>query len=145
VAAAAALDGTEEQVFVRGLLPRIAPGSQGLPQVYAEALSLGEQQLLLVLSSRGLAFPAGQDGRRHYLLDALLHQGLVESLSEPDPPYFEAELGPSFGFLPQARARVSHGLSVCHVLVSYYAIRPYVFECDLIVSAEAPEVLDSVE
>jgi hypothetical protein len=83
VAAAAALDGTEEQVFVRGLLHRIAPGSRGLPQVDAEALSLGERQLLLVLSSRGLAFPAGQDGRRHYLLDALLHQGLVESLSEP--------------------------------------------------------------
>jgi hypothetical protein len=83
VAAAAALDGTDEQVFVRGLLHRIAPGSQGLPQVDAEALTPGERQLLLVLSSRGLALPAGQDGRRHYLLDALLHQGLVESLSEP--------------------------------------------------------------
>ena len=37
------------------------------------------------------------------------------------------------------------GLPACHVLVSYYAIRPYVFECDLIVSAGGVEVLDSVQ
>ena len=34
---------------------------------------------------------------------------------------------------------------LCHVLVMYYAIRPYVFECDLIVSAGPPEVPDSVQ
>jgi hypothetical protein len=83
LAAAAALDAADQQVFVRGLLRKIEPGSQGLPEVAAEALSPGERQLLLVLSSRGLAFSAGADGRRHYLLDAMLHQGLVESLSEP--------------------------------------------------------------
>ena len=61
----------------------IPAGSQGLPRVEAEALSPGERQVLLALASRGLAFPSGQDGRRHYLLDASLHRSLVESLSEP--------------------------------------------------------------
>jgi hypothetical protein len=83
VAAAAALDGAEEQVFVRGLLHKVGPGSDGVPSVDAGALSPGERQLLLVLSSRGLAFCAGEEGRRHYLLDASWHQALVESLSEP--------------------------------------------------------------
>jgi uncharacterized membrane protein YphA (DoxX/SURF4 family) len=83
LAAAAALDGAEEQVFVRGLLHKTTHGSQGLPQIEAEALSPGERQLLLALASRGLSFPAGQEGRRHYLLDASLHRSLVESLAEP--------------------------------------------------------------
>lgn len=83
VAAAAALDGVDEQVFVRGLLHKMGAGSQGLPRVEAEPLSHGERQLLLALSSRGLAFPTGTEGGRYYLLDAALHRSLVESLSEP--------------------------------------------------------------
>lgn len=82
LAAAAALDGAEEQVFVRGLLHKTSPGPQGRPEVDAEVLTSGERQLLLALSSSGLAFPAGQEARR-YLLDASFHRSLVESLAEP--------------------------------------------------------------
>ena len=45
---------------------------------------------------------------------------------------------------PPSVSKSVHVLPVCHVLVSYYAIRPYVFECDLIVSAGPPEVPDSL-
>jgi hypothetical protein len=82
VAAAAALDALDEQVFVRGLLRKAAPGPQGLPRVEHESLSPGERQLCLVLGSRGLAAPLVEDGRRAYLLDAVFHQRLVESLAE---------------------------------------------------------------
>jgi hypothetical protein len=82
VAAAAALDAADEQVFVRGLLRKTTAGPQGLPRVEQDALSAGERQLCLVLGSRGLAVPLVEDGRSSYLLDAAFHQRLVESLAE---------------------------------------------------------------
>ncbi len=82
VAAAAALDATDEQVFVRGLLRKITAGPQGLPRVEQDALSAGERQLCLVLTSRGLSAPLAEDGCRYQLLDATFHQRLVESLAE---------------------------------------------------------------
>jgi len=86
VAAAAALDAADEQVFVRGLLRKTTAGPQGLPRVEQDALSPGERQLCLVLGSRGLAAPLVEDGRRSYLLDAAFHQRLVESLAERGLP-----------------------------------------------------------
>ena len=82
VAAGAALDGADAQLFVRGLLRKAVSGPQGLPRVELESLSPGERQLCLVLGSRGLAAPVVEDGRRAYLLDAAFHQRLVESLAE---------------------------------------------------------------
>jgi hypothetical protein len=82
VAAAAALDATDEQLFVRGLLGKTTAGPEGLPLVEQESLSPGERQLCLVLGSRGLAAPLGEGGRRAYLLDAAFHQRLVESLAD---------------------------------------------------------------
>jgi hypothetical protein len=81
VAAAAALDATDEPLFVRGLLGKTTAGPEGLPRVEQESLSLGERQLCLVLGSRGLASPVADGGSR-YLLDAAFHQRLVESLAE---------------------------------------------------------------
>jgi len=86
VAAAAALDATDEQVFVRGLLRKIAAGPQGLPRVEQDALSPGERQLCLVLTSRGLSAPLAEDGRHYHLLDAAFHQRLVQSLAERGLP-----------------------------------------------------------
>jgi hypothetical protein len=86
VAAAAALDARDEQVFVRGLLRKTTAGPQGLPRVEQDALSPGERQLCLVLGSRGLAASLVEDGRRSYLLDAAFHQRLVESLAERGLP-----------------------------------------------------------
>jgi hypothetical protein len=82
VAAAAALDATDERVFVRGLLRKTTAGPQGLPRVEQDSLSAGERQLCLVLGSRALAAPLVEEGRRAYLLDAAFHQRLVESLAE---------------------------------------------------------------
>jgi hypothetical protein len=83
LAAAAALDGTAEQVFTRGLLRKSTAGAAGLPRVEQESLSAGERQLCLVLRSHGLAEPVVEDERRFYLLDAAFHERLVESLAEP--------------------------------------------------------------
>jgi hypothetical protein len=86
VAAAAALDAADEQLFVRGLLRKTTAGPHGLPRVEQDALSPGERQLCLVLGSRGLAAPLVEDGRRSYLLAAAFHQRLVESLAERGLP-----------------------------------------------------------
>ena len=86
LAAAAALDATDPQLFARGLLRKTGAGPQGLPRVEQEALTTGERQLCLVLGSRGLAAPLAEDGRRYYLLDAGFHQRLVESLAERGLP-----------------------------------------------------------
>jgi hypothetical protein len=82
VAAAAALDGADQQLFVRGLLRKASSGPQGLPRVELDSLSPGERQLCLVLGSRGLAALVVEEGRRAYLLDAAFHQRLVETLAE---------------------------------------------------------------
>jgi hypothetical protein len=82
LAAGAALDSADRQVFVRDLLRKLAPGPQGLARVDVDRLSPGETQLVLLLAARGLAAPLEEDGRRSYLLDASLHQSLLESLSE---------------------------------------------------------------
>ena len=82
VAAGAALDGADQQLFVRGLLRKATSGPQGLPRVELESLSPGERQLCLVLGSRGLAAPIAEAGQRAYLIDAAFHQRLVESLAD---------------------------------------------------------------
>lgn len=78
--AAAALDSTDDQVMLGSLLRKLQPGRQGMPRVDAAALSPGEQQLLLLLSNKGLA-AAEEDGTgTHYLLDPAIHEKMIESL-----------------------------------------------------------------
>jgi len=81
LAAAAAMDGTNEQVFARGLLRKAEPSPQGVPRVDEAQLSAGERQLCMLLVGHGLAASAGEDGRSYYLLDAEFHERLVESLA----------------------------------------------------------------
>jgi hypothetical protein len=80
-AAAAAVDAVDEQVFVRGLARKLTASPQGLARVDDEALTPGERQLVVLLAAKKLAAPAAEEGRRYYLLDAGLHQRMVESLS----------------------------------------------------------------
>jgi hypothetical protein len=82
LAAGATLDSADPQVFVRDLLRKLAPGPDGLARLEVERLTPGETQLCLLLAARGLAAPVETDGRRGYLLDASLHQMLLESLAE---------------------------------------------------------------
>ena len=54
-AAGAALDASEEQVFVRELLRKMRPSGQGLARVDSSALTPGEQQYCLAMAQRGQA------------------------------------------------------------------------------------------
>lgn len=80
VAASAALDGLDEQVFVRGFLRKLTPTLRGMAQVEPEKLSGGEQQLCLVLVSKSLAMVQEEGGKRFYLLDQTIHELLLEYL-----------------------------------------------------------------
>jgi hypothetical protein len=82
LAAGATLDSADPQVFVRDLLRKLSPGPDGLARVEVERLTPGETQLCLLLAAHGLAAPVEADGRRGYLLDASVHQTLVESLAD---------------------------------------------------------------
>ena len=81
VAASAALDGLDEQIFVRNLLSKVTPTLRGMARIATEKLSTGEQQLCLVLVSKSLAVVHEEDGKRFYLLDRTIHELLLESLA----------------------------------------------------------------
>ncbi len=83
LAAGAALDSADREVFVRDLLRKVAPGPRGVARLEAAALSPGELQLCLLLASRGLAAAVEEQGALFYLLEPSVHQTLLESLSEP--------------------------------------------------------------
>jgi hypothetical protein len=86
VAASAALDGVDDQIFVRGFLTKLTPTLRGMARVEPEKLSGGEQQLCLVLVSKGLALIQEDDGKRYYLLDQTIHELLLESLATQGLP-----------------------------------------------------------
>lgn len=86
LASAAALDGRDGALFVRDLLRKVAPGSQGLARIELAALTPGERQLCLVLASHGLATIGEQDGRSSYVLEERAYLKLVESLAERPLP-----------------------------------------------------------
>ncbi len=81
VAAAAALDSSDEQVFVRNFLRKFGSSSQGMARVETSQLSPGEHQLCVLLISRGLAVQVEEQGKSFYLLDPQIHEHLVESLA----------------------------------------------------------------
>jgi hypothetical protein len=81
VAASAALDGLDEQIFVRGFLNKLTPTRRGMAQVEPEKLSGGEQQLCLLLIGKKRAIVQEEDGNRFYLLDQSVHEWLLESLA----------------------------------------------------------------
>jgi hypothetical protein len=81
VAASAALDGLDEQIFVRGFLNKLTPTVRGMARVEPEKLSGGEQQFCLALTGRKLAVVQEEDGKRFYLLDQSIHELLLECLA----------------------------------------------------------------
>lgn len=86
VAAGAAMDAADGQVFVRDLLRKTNPGSQGTARVEVATLSPGERQLCMLLAAKGLAVHVEEEGELYYLLDAGIHESLVESLATPGLP-----------------------------------------------------------
>ncbi len=81
LAAGAALDSVDDQVFLRDLVRKLVPSPQGLARVDGATLSPGELQLFLLLTAKGLAARSEGEGKLFYLLDQSLHQRMVESLA----------------------------------------------------------------
>lgn len=86
ISAGAALEGLDQQIFTRDLLRKLVPGPRGMARVEAAALTPGEQQLCLLLASKGLAVVVEEDGRRYYMLDQSIHEHLLESLASQQFP-----------------------------------------------------------
>ncbi len=81
-AAGAALDSSDGQIFVRNLLRKLVPSSQGMARVEVAALTPGEQQLCLIFLAKGLAVQVHEDGKSYYLLDQQIHEQMVELLAD---------------------------------------------------------------
>jgi hypothetical protein len=81
LAASAALDGKDSQLFVSAFLRKLTPTARGMARVEPDKLTPGEQQLCLVLVSKKLATLELDEGQRFYLLDESLHELLLEQLA----------------------------------------------------------------
>ena len=79
--AGAALDSLQSPLFVRGFLNKLRPGRQGMPRVDAEGLTSGEQQLCMMLVSKGQAAVVEESGRSFYLLDSATHESLLDTMA----------------------------------------------------------------
>jgi hypothetical protein len=80
-AAGAALDGLDDQIFIRDFLRKLAPTLRGMARVDASTLTPGEQQVCLVLASKDLAVTTEEDGKLYYLLDQSMHEQMLEALA----------------------------------------------------------------
>ncbi len=80
-AAGASMEGLDDQIFVRDFLRKVGPSANGMARVEASQLNQGESQLCLLLTGRGLATCAEENGAVVYLLDPKLHESMVESLA----------------------------------------------------------------
>lgn len=81
VAASATLDSLDQQVFVRDFLRKLTPTVRGMARVESSALTPGEQQLCLLLTSKGQAATLEEDGKLIYLIDQDAHEHLLDTLA----------------------------------------------------------------
>jgi hypothetical protein len=79
--AGAALDSSDDQIFLRNFLRKLTPSAQGMPRVSSGDLTPGEQQFCLLLVSKSLAVQVREEDRMYFLLDQEIHQHMVESLA----------------------------------------------------------------
>jgi hypothetical protein len=80
-AAAASLDNSDLQLFVRDFLRKLESDNNGMARVEMSILTPGERHLCILLAGKGAATVTEDDGKRYYLLDEDIHEHLVESLS----------------------------------------------------------------
>ena len=81
LAAGAALDGLDTQVFVRSFLSKLNPSLRGMARVEAATLSPGEKQLCLLFTAKGLATVSDEEGSLAYLIDEGMHENMMELLA----------------------------------------------------------------
>src|SRR5204863_2245478 len=81
IAAAAALDALDQEIFVRDFLRKLTPAPRGMAMVDAAALSAGERQLCMLLAARGKAVASEEESRLRYLLDPEVHACLLDSVA----------------------------------------------------------------
>jgi hypothetical protein len=86
LSAAAALEGLDKQIFVRGFLRKLTSTARGLAKIASDELSGGERQLCLILVSKGLAILQEEDGKQFYLLDQEIQETLLETVSAQGLP-----------------------------------------------------------
>ena len=96
-AAGAALDASEEQVFVRELLCKMRPSGQGLARVESSALTPGEQQYCLAMAQRHQAVVEEGEHGTVYLFDREVHERLMESLAQRGLPLRAASRSAAVG------------------------------------------------
>ena len=82
-AAGATLDSRDQQVFVRDFLRKLRGDPSGIARDEAENLSPGEQQVCLLLVSKGLATTTDEGGQVIYLLGPEIHEQMLEALASP--------------------------------------------------------------
>jgi hypothetical protein len=97
ISAGAALEGLDQQIFIRDFLRKLVPGPRGMARVEAAALAPGEQQLCLLLAAKGLAVVTEEDGRQYYMLDQSIHEHLLDSLASQQFPLRAAAASNSSG------------------------------------------------
>jgi len=83
ISAGAVIDSSDDQVFTRNFLRKLIPSSQGMARVDASGLSPGEQQLCLILETKGHVAQMHEDGKLYYLVDRMIHEQMVDSLANP--------------------------------------------------------------
>jgi hypothetical protein len=83
IAAAAAVDGLDEQIFVRNFIGKLTTGVRSTAKVEAAGLTAGERQLCLVLQAKQLATASTEDEAIVFLLDLAFHERLLEFLARP--------------------------------------------------------------
>ncbi len=79
--AGAALDSSDNQIFMRNFLRKLTPSAQGMARALSSDLSPGEQQLCLLLVAKGRAVQVHDDGKLYFLLEQDIHEHMVESLA----------------------------------------------------------------
>ena len=52
-----------------------------MPRVDSEGLTSGEQQLCMMLVSKGMAVSVEESGKSYYLLDSATHESLLETMA----------------------------------------------------------------
>ena len=79
--AGAALDSSDDQIFLQNFLRKLTPSAQGMARVSSGDPTPGEQQFCLILVSKGLPVQVREEDKLYFLLDQEIHQHMVESLA----------------------------------------------------------------